>query len=90
LSGRGQEIKGDTVATEVFGWDTTLFGDYLAPNNDPPEPALRHHVYHPRDTEAVRDHAEERGPEGLGQGHLHLATVGQGRKEALGFGSISY
>ena len=27
-----------------------------------------------------------RGPEGLGQGHLDLAAVSQGRKEPLGFG----
>src|SRR6266542_2568685 len=44
------------------------------------------YVDHPRHAEAVGDHAEARGKEGLGQRHLHLPAVAQRREQPLGLG----
>src|ERR1700730_2070874 len=45
---------------------------------------------HPWHAEAVGDHAEARGKEGLGQRHLHLPPVRQGREQPLGLGIVSH
>jgi uncharacterized membrane protein YeaQ/YmgE (transglycosylase-associated protein family) len=50
----------------------------------------RHHVDHPGQAEAVSNHAEARGEEGLAQRHLHLAAVGQGCEQALGLGIVGH
>ena len=44
------------------------------------------HVDHPGHAKTVGEHAKGRGKEGLGQRHLNLPTVGQGREQTLRFG----
>ena len=47
---------------------------------------LRPDVHHPHHAEAVDEHAELCGKEGLGQRHLHLAAFAQAVEEPLGLG----
>src|SRR5262249_1200634 len=46
--------------------------------------ALRWNDYHPVDAEAVVDHAEALGEEGLRERHRHLAAVTQGGEQPIG------
>src|SRR5215203_3233640 len=43
------------------------------------------HDHHPRHAEAVRDHPEARGEEGLAQGHVHVPAFSQGSEHPIGF-----
>ena len=45
---------------------------------------------HPADAETVREHAETRRPECLGQRHLYLPTLSESGKDSIGFSFIGY